>query len=145
MKHCTLQSDIGFKQINLELYSVYDNENDRYKNLIIYLHYHSDKARPYKIEFDTINKSKLRNDIKQRLKICFKEFKKSDLQTAFNKILTENDLFTWVRTDDSESPLELNVRHLNIKYLKDTLLMIERCFNYNFIFRIQVALMKKTS
>jgi len=114
LKHCTVQSDMGFKQISLELYGVHDIENDKYINLIIHLLYHSDKARPYKIEFDTINQSMLSDDIKQRLKMCLKEFKISDLQTAFNKILAENNsTFTWMQTDDSESPLELNVWHLN--------------------------------
>lgn len=138
MKHCTLQSDIGFKQINLEWFGVHDNENDRYINLIIYLLYHSDKARPYKIEVDSMNKSKLSDDVKQRLKICLKEFKMSDLQTAFNKILENNSTFTWNQEDDSESPLELNVWYLNI--FKNILLMIKI---YNFIFRILAILMKK--
>lgn len=109
MKHCTLQSDMGFKQISLELYGVHDNESDTYINLIIHLLYHSDQARPSKIEVDTI-KSKLSDDTKQRLKIWLKKFKALDLQTAFDKILTEdNSTFTWMRVDDSESPLELNV------------------------------------
>lgn len=115
MKHCTLQSDIGFMQINLQLFGVHDNEKDQYINLIIYLLYHSDKARPYKIEVDSVNKSKLSDDVKQRLKTCLKEFKILDLQTAFDKILMEdNSTFTWVHEDDTESPLELNVWHLNI-------------------------------
>ncbi|XP_071565111.1 uncharacterized protein [Temnothorax nylanderi] len=110
MKHCTLQSDIGFKQISLELYGVHDNESDRYIDLIIHLLYHSDKVRPHKIEVNATNKSKLSDDRKQRLKICLKEFRISDLQTAFDKILDaeDNSTFTWTRADDSESPLELN-------------------------------------
>lgn len=114
MKQCNLQSDIGFKYINLELYGVHDRENDKYINLVIYFLYYSDKARPYKIEVGTTNNSKLNDDTKQKLKMCLKEFKISNLQTAFDKIFTEdNSIFTWMRTDDSESPLELNVRHLN--------------------------------
>ncbi|XP_071647204.1 uncharacterized protein [Temnothorax longispinosus] len=110
MKHCALQSDLGFKQISLELYGVHDNESDRYIDLIIHLLYHFDKARPYKIEVNATNKSKLSDDTKQRLKICLKEFRISDLQTAFDKILDaeDNSTFTWTRADDSESPLELN-------------------------------------
>ncbi|XP_077276045.1 uncharacterized protein LOC143904923 [Temnothorax americanus] len=110
MKHCTLQSDLGFKQISLELYGVHDNESDRYIDLIIHLLYHFDKARPYKIEVNATNKSKLSDDTKQRLKICLKEFRISDLQTAFDKILDaeDNSTFTWTRADDSESLLELN-------------------------------------
>lgn len=115
MKHCTLQSDVGFKQISLELYGVHDNENDRYMNLIIHLLYYSDKARPYKIEIDTTDESKLNDDTKQRLKICLKEFKISDLQTAFDKIVAQdNSRFTWIQANDSESPLELNVWCLSI-------------------------------
>lgn len=106
LKNCTLQSDIGFKQISLELCGVHDSENDRYINLTIHVLYYSDQARPYKIKID---KSRLSDDIKRRLKLCMREFKISDLQTAFDKFLTEgNSTFTWMRTDDSESPLELN-------------------------------------
>lgn len=84
-------------------------------NLIIHLFYHSDKARPVKIEIDTTNKSKLSDDTRQRLKLVLKEFKISDLQTAFDKILEQNNsTFTWMQADNNESPLELNVWHLNI-------------------------------
>lgn len=115
MKNCTLQSDIGFKRINLELYGVHDCENDRYVNLIVYLLYHADKARPSKIDVDTTNRSKSSDDNKRKLKAYMKEFKKSDLETAFDKILTDdNSTFKWTPEDDTESPLELNVWHLNI-------------------------------
>lgn len=113
MKHCTLQSDMGYTNIVLELYSVHDRESDRYMNLIIYLLYHSNKARPHKINIDTMEKNKLNDDLKQRLKVCLNEFKISDLPTAFDKILTEDSAFTWMRTSDSDSPLELNVQYLN--------------------------------
>lgn len=97
------------------MYGVHDSENDRYMNLIIHLFYHSDKARPVKIEVDTTNKSELSDDTRQRLKLVLKEFKISDLQTAFDKILEQNNsTFTWMQADDSESPLELNVWYLNI-------------------------------
>ncbi|KYN17163.1 PREDICTED: trigger factor-like [Trachymyrmex cornetzi] len=109
MKHCTLQSDMGFKQISLELYGVHDSENDSYMNLIIHLLYRQDTARPYKVQVDSINGNKLNDDIKQRLKTYFKKFKMSDLQTAFDKILSENNsTVTWMQEDDTESPLELN-------------------------------------
>lgn len=115
MKHCTLQSDIGFKQVRLELIGIYDNENDKYMNLVIQLLYHSEKVRPYKIEVDSMNKSKLSDNVKQRLKTCLKEFKISDLQTALDKIQADdNSTFTWIHEDDTESPLELNVWLLNI-------------------------------
>lgn len=107
MKHCTLHSDIGFKRFSLELYGIHDIGNDRYINLIISLLYHSDKARPHKIEFDTTDNIKLHDDMKQNLKLCLKEFKKSDLQTAFDKMMKNNSRFTWTQSDD-ESPLELN-------------------------------------
>ncbi|XP_011866539.1 PREDICTED: uncharacterized protein LOC105561296 [Vollenhovia emeryi] len=108
MKHCTLQSDMGFKQLSLELCGVHDIESDSYINVIIYLLYHSDKARPHKIDVDSTNGRKLSDDTRQRLKACLKEFKISDLQTAFDKVLEDNSTFTWVQTEDSESPLELN-------------------------------------
>ncbi|XP_070168850.1 DNA ligase 1 [Polyergus mexicanus] len=106
MKHCALQSNMGYTHIILELYGVHDIENDRYMNLIIYLLYHSDKARPYKINIDAMEKNKLSDDVRQRLKIYLNEFKKTDLQTAFDKILTEDSGFIWMNNCDS--PLELN-------------------------------------
>ncbi|EGI59156.1 PREDICTED: uncharacterized protein LOC105152183 [Acromyrmex echinatior] len=109
IRHCTLQSDMGFKQISLELYGVHNSENNNYMNLIIHLLYHQDTARPYKVQIDTINGNKLNNDIKQRLKTYFKKFKMTDLQTAFDEILSEdNSIFTWMQEDDTESLLELN-------------------------------------
>lgn len=126
MKHCTLQSDMGYTNIVLELYGVHDRESDRYMNLIIYLLYHSNEARPHKINIDTMEKNKLNNDLKQRLKVCLNEFKISDLSTAFDKISSEDSAFTWMRASDSDSPLELNVQYLN-KY---------KILNKNFIIRI---------
>ncbi|XP_072756998.1 uncharacterized protein [Anoplolepis gracilipes] len=108
MKHCALQSNTGYTHIILELYGVHDKENDRSMNLIIYLLYHSNKARPYKINIDTMEEKQLSDDLKQRLKICLNEFKLSDLKTAFDKVLRQEDsAFTWIQ-NDSESSLELN-------------------------------------
>jgi len=143
MRHCTLQSDMGFKQISLELYGIHNSENNSYMNLIIHLLYHQDTARPYKVQIDTTNGNKLNIDIKQRLKTYFKKFKMSDLQTAFNEILSEdNCTFTWMQEDDTDSLLELNVWHLDIiKVFKRFWFVIKKYFN-NFIFRILAALMK---
>lgn len=113
MKHCTLQSDMGYTHIALELYGVHDKESDRYINLIIYLLYHSNNARPHKINIDTMEKNKLNDDLRQQLKVCLNEFKILDLPTAFDKILTEDSAFTWTRASDSDSPLELNVQYSN--------------------------------
>lgn len=109
MKHCNLQSDMGYTHIIIELYGVHDTKSDRYMNLIIYLLYHSNKARPHKINIDTMEKNKLNDNVRQRLKVCLNEFKILDLSTAFDKILTENSAFTWMHASDSDSPLELNV------------------------------------
>ncbi|XP_014479762.1 PREDICTED: probable serine/threonine-protein kinase irlF [Dinoponera quadriceps] len=109
MKHLALHSNIGYMEINLELYGVYDKEDDKYIDLIVYLLYHSDEARPYKVEVDTTAKKKLSDEAKQRLKIYLKEFKLSDLRTAFDKVFMKNNsAFTWTQADDSDSPLEIN-------------------------------------
>jgi len=74
--------------------------------------YHSDKARPHKIEVDTTDKKKLNDDLRRKLKKSLKEFKISKLQTAFDKILTKNDPFTWIKIDnnsDNDSLLKINV------------------------------------
>lgn len=119
MKYCALHSNIGYTQINLELFGVYDSKNDKYINLIIYLLYHSEEARPYKINVDTTTKNKLSNETRQRLKIHLKEFKITDLKTAFDKVfMTENSAFLWTRADDSESPLDMNVWYFNMIMFK---------------------------
>lgn len=111
MKHCTLETNMGYTQIILELYGVCDNENDNYINLVIYLFYHSNVARPHKIQVDTTDKKELNEETKRRLKACLKEFKLLDLQAAFDKVLTKsNSTFTWMCENDS--PLELNVQHI---------------------------------
>lgn len=110
MKHCALHHNIGYMQITLEIYGVHDKEDDKCINLIIYLLYHFDEARPYKIKIDTTTKDKLNDETRQKWKIYLKEFKMSDLQTAFNQVfMKKNSLFTWTQGDDSESPLEINV------------------------------------
>lgn len=115
MKRCSLNSNMAYTQINLELYGVHDKENDKYINLVIYLLYFSHTARPYKINIDTLEENKLNDDLRRQLKTYLKEFKILDLQTAFDKILTKDSAFTWMQTDDSDSPLELNVQHLKYK------------------------------
>ncbi|XP_020290893.1 uncharacterized protein LOC109858236 isoform X2 [Pseudomyrmex gracilis] len=108
MQHFNLQSNTGYTKISLELYGVHDCENDKYINIVVYLQYHSDRTRPHKIEVETNDKNILSNDAKQRLKVCLKEFKLSDLPTAFERVLANDSEFAWMRTDDSDSPLELH-------------------------------------
>jgi len=118
MEHYVLQSNAGYTQIRLELYGVRDNEMDKYINLIIYLMYHSDKARPHKIEVDTTDKNKLNDDLKRKLKKNLKEFKISELQTAFDKVLTEdNPIFTWIRTSDNDNSLDISVLKFIYRYV----------------------------
>lgn len=105
-----LHFNTGYMQMDLELYGVHDRKNDKYIDLIIYLLYHSDEARPYKIQVDTMTKKKLSDETNQRLKVHLKEFKISDLQTAFDTIfMKKNSAFIWRQADDDESPLEINV------------------------------------
>lgn len=107
--HCDLQSNTGYTKISLQLYGIHDIENDKYINIIVHMQYHSDRTRPHKIEVETSdNKNMWNDDIKQKLKACLKEFKLSDLSTAFDKVLANDSEFTWM-TDDSDSPLELHV------------------------------------
>lgn len=109
MKNCNLQSgNMGYTYIILEIYGIQDVGNDKYINLMLYLLYHSEEARPYKIEIDAMDKNRLSEEVKHRLKAWLKGFKVLDLQTAFDKIsMGDNSAFMW--TDGTESPLELNV------------------------------------
>lgn len=114
MKHCKLYSNTGYTQINLEMYNVNDIKQDTGLDLIIYIIYHSDEARPYIIDIDTINQNKLSSDRKQRLKVYLKQFKMLDLKTAFDQMLADNSEFAFIETDDNDCLLELNVCHSNI-------------------------------
>nr|XP_012214439.1 PREDICTED: uncharacterized protein LOC105667299 [Linepithema humile] len=108
IKHCKLHFNTGYTQINLEMYGIKDTQKNECLNLIIYIIYHSDEARPYKIEVDTIHENKLSSDRKQRFKVCLKPFKTLELTTAFDQMLAEDSEFIWMKTDDSDSSMELN-------------------------------------
>lgn len=110
IKYCTLESNMEYTQVNLELYGIHNIKDDIHVNLVIYLSYHSDQVIPYNIEVDTTDKRKLSEDEREILIASLKPFKKSDLQTAFDKILIEDgSAFARTRTEDSESTLELSV------------------------------------
>lgn len=117
MKHYALHSNIGYMQVNLELYGIHDREDDKYIDLIVYLLYHSNEARPYTVKVDTTTKNKLSDKTSQRLKVYLKEFKISDLQSAFDKVFMKtSSAFRWTPADDNESPLEINVCDIIYKY-----------------------------
>ena len=107
IRNCTLQTNLGYTCINLELTGVYDADNDLYINIILYLMYNIDETIPRKIEVDSKTEQELNMSTKKQLKTSLKCFKQFDLETAFAKMLTEKP-FTWSREDEEDSPVEAN-------------------------------------
>ncbi|XP_076672141.1 uncharacterized protein LOC143371128 [Andrena cerasifolii] len=106
-RNCTLQTNLGYTCITLELTGVYDANNDLYINIILYLMYGIDETRPWKIQVDSKTEQELNLSTEQQLRTSLKCFKKFDLETAFDKMLNEKP-FTWAREDEEDSPVETN-------------------------------------
>ena len=107
IQNCTLHTNLGYTCINLELTDVHDANNNVYINIILYLMYNIDEARPQKIEVDSKTGDELDISTKKQLKSSLKCFKMFDLETAFHKMLIKEP-FTWSRKNEEDSPLETN-------------------------------------
>ncbi|XP_012147434.1 uncharacterized protein LOC100876775 [Megachile rotundata] len=105
IKNCKLQSNDGCTQVILELLGVHDKPNDEYMHIILYLIYHIDTIKPYKIIVDS--KETLSPTSKKYLKASVNCFKQFDLHIAFEKIL-KKEPFVWSREEDEDSPLDMN-------------------------------------
>lgn len=116
VKNCNAQTNLGYTQIILNLTGVYDNNNDSYMNVIIYLLYNIGEARPYKIEVDSTTEEEFDKSTKAQLETCLGCFKKYDLCVAFEAMLKKKR-FTWSREDDEDSPVDVNV-HKKLSSLK---------------------------
>ena len=107
IQDCTLQTNLGYTCINLELTGVHDVNNNVYINIILYLMYNINEARPHKIEVDSKTGDELNITTKKQLKTSLKCFKMFDLETAFHKMLIKKP-FTWSRDNNEDSPVETN-------------------------------------
>ncbi|XP_043802294.1 uncharacterized protein LOC122719992 [Apis laboriosa] len=106
-KNSTLQSNLGYTQISLELMGLYYKNTDSYINIIIYLLYNISEARPHKIEVNSTTQNELDQNVKKHLQkslVCFKQF---DLHKAFENMLNL-EAFKWTKENAEDSPLEIN-------------------------------------
>ncbi|XP_006611821.1 uncharacterized protein LOC102678386 [Apis dorsata] len=106
-KNSTLQSNLGYTQISLELMGLYYKNTDSYINIIIYLLYNISEARPHKIEVNSTTQDELDQNVKKHLQkslVCFKQF---DLHKAFENMLNL-EAFKWTKENAEDSPLEIN-------------------------------------
>lgn len=103
-KNCKVQSSLGYKQIILELINVYNQETDKYMNIIAYLFYDFDSLLPLKIQIDSSLKTESDEATKRHLKKCLRCFKEFELQIAFDK-LSITKPFVWAKEDKNmDSP-----------------------------------------
>ncbi|XP_054003013.1 uncharacterized protein LOC128889412 [Hylaeus anthracinus] len=107
LKDCTLQTNLAYTYITLELKSVRKIEDDSYINIVIYLIYDTNEVRPHKVEVDSQTEEELDKSTKKHLKDSLKCFKTFDLCTAFKNILNTGQ-FIWAKEDDEDSPVEVN-------------------------------------
>ncbi|KAG6798812.1 hypothetical protein HZU73_05615 [Apis mellifera caucasica] len=106
-KNSTLQSNLGYTQISLELMGLYYKNTDSYISIIIYLLYNISEARPHKIEVNSTTEDELDQNVKKHLQkslVCFKQF---DLHKAFENMLNL-EAFKWTKENAEDSPLEIN-------------------------------------
>lgn len=102
-----MQSNAGYTQVILELLGVYDKSNDKYIHILIYLIYHIDSIKPYKIIVDSKAEKKLSPMSKKYLKTSVSCFKQFDLHIALEKIL-KKEPFVWSKEEDEDTPLDIN-------------------------------------
>lgn len=108
-KYCTLQTNLGYTKIALELIGVHDTQHDSYTDLVVYLLYDAAAARPHRIEVDSKGTRELDERTANSFKSFLKCFKTLELNSAFETIMRDaKKRFTWRNEQDDDSPLELN-------------------------------------
>ncbi|XP_017760066.1 PREDICTED: uncharacterized protein LOC108550743 [Eufriesea mexicana] len=107
LKNCNLQTNIGYTQINFELLMMYNKNTDSYIDIVIYLFYNIDAARPNKIKVESLTQDELDKDTQKHLETSLVCFKKFDLHIAFEEMLNMK-AFTWIKQDDEDSPLRIS-------------------------------------
>lgn len=98
---------------------LYYKNTDSYINIIIYLLYNINEARPHKIEVNSTTQDELDQNVKKHLQkslVCFKQF---DLHKAFENMLNL-EAFKWTKENAEDSPLEINVSK-SFKFFKQIL------------------------
>ncbi|XP_011171005.2 uncharacterized protein LOC105203798 [Solenopsis invicta] len=81
--------------IRLAMHNVKDVYTSDTHDAAVYLHYHTDETRPYKLSATTINVEGKRSLLHRRLNMYFMPFLKKDLSLAFMQIISSYVEFIW--------------------------------------------------
>lgn len=109
LNNCNVQTNLGYTTFILELSHVYDKINESYARITIFLWYNSKNNRPNEIKFEVHGNTQYKKETEKELTKSLKVFYKTDLITAFGKILQEDNAhFTWRREmkDDTISEID---------------------------------------
>lgn len=94
--------------IELIMYNVKNVYSYDTHDVIVYLHYHSDKTRPYKLHTTTNDIEIESPSLYRRLNVYFMPFLKKDLTSAFMQITNSDDEFIWQKVIvDNEDNIEV--------------------------------------
>lgn len=107
IKDCNLQTNLAYTWMSLKLMGVHNVEDDLYINILVYLMYDINEARPHKIIVDSQTEEKLDKSVCKYLKTSLQYFKIFDLCTAFEKMLKKGS-FKWTKECDEDSPMEFD-------------------------------------
>lgn len=120
----------------IELLSVYDKINKSYANITIYLLYNSKHVRPSKIKIEVTGSIEYDEETVKELRKSLKRFCVTDLQTAFDSILKDdNPQFKWKRVKKTNTIFLSDVCLISV-FLFDLLLTYNKHLN---IYRIPAA------
>ncbi|XP_046827436.1 uncharacterized protein LOC124427980 [Vespa crabro] len=109
LSNCNVQPNLGYTSFIIELLNVYDKINESYANITIYLCYDSKHVRPTEIKLEVTGSIKYDEQTEKQLRKSLKRFYSTNLQTAFDNILIDdNAQFTWTRVKKEDATLEIN-------------------------------------
>lgn len=120
---------MGYTLLIIELLNVYDKINESYANITIYLHYNSKHVRPTEVKIEVTGIIEYDEQTVKKLRKSLKLFCTTDLQTAFDNILKDdNPQFTWKREKKTNTILLTGVCLISI-FLFDLLLTYNKHLN----------------
>ncbi|XP_043503972.1 uncharacterized protein LOC122525313 [Polistes fuscatus] len=109
LNNCNVQTNLGYTTFILELSHVYDKINESYARITIFLWYNSKNNRPNEIKFEVHGNTQYKKETEKELTKSLKVFYKTDLITAFGKILQEDNAhFTWRREKKDDTISEID-------------------------------------
>lgn len=104
---CWLDFYWGYTTIILKLFDMEDQDSGELHNVVLYLIYESNRARPHKMKIEGVYAKQLPDDLVDKLQSYFKHFKCFDLKKAFEETVYAKDTpVVWRREEDQDMDLD---------------------------------------